>query len=237
MWGLAFFCVKFSVYSLLLWMPLFLSQELGYDEQMQANVLSLYEVGVVIGAIILGGCSDLFYSRRSPIGMISIVLSSISCFYIAFKYSSMSQSGFTAMLFILGFFCGSLHHLICISATADLGREQVGKRATATITGIVDGIGTSGSGIGQVILGATIQSLGWFYGYILIIACMISLAALPMARVLFREIKEIQQIRRNLSINLQENTSNSRTNTQSFEEEKENKGSHNIKESTKSDIN
>ena len=31
MWGLCFFCIKFAVYSLLLWMPLFLDQELGYD--------------------------------------------------------------------------------------------------------------------------------------------------------------------------------------------------------------
>ena len=30
MWGLTFFCIKFAVYSLLLWMPLFLNQELGY---------------------------------------------------------------------------------------------------------------------------------------------------------------------------------------------------------------
>ena len=33
MWGLTFFCIKFAVYSLLLWMPLFLNEELGYDQQ------------------------------------------------------------------------------------------------------------------------------------------------------------------------------------------------------------
>lgn len=196
MWGLCFFCIKFAVYSLLLWMPLFLDQELGYDKQKQANVLSLYEIGVVIGAIILGGVSDFFYSRRSPIGMVSIVLSSTICFIIAFRYKELSQVGFTTCLFFLGFFCGSLHHLICISATADLGREQVGKRATSTITGIIDGIGTSGSGLGQVILGKTIESFGWFYGYILIIAILIACALLPLSRVFVREVGEIREIRR-----------------------------------------
>ena len=86
-------------------------------------MLSLYEVGVVVGAIVLGFTSDLFYSRRSPIGMLSIILSSAFCFYIAFNYKELSQGSFTILLFFLGFFCGSLHHLICISATADLGRE------------------------------------------------------------------------------------------------------------------
>ena len=32
-WGLCFFCIKFAVYSLLLWMPLFLDQELDYEKQ------------------------------------------------------------------------------------------------------------------------------------------------------------------------------------------------------------
>jgi sugar phosphate permease len=177
-------------------MPLFLGQELGYTKQQQANVLSLYEVGVVIGAIILGGTSDYFYSRRSPVGMFSIVLSSIFCFTIAFNYKNFSETGFTVSLFFLGFFVGSLHHLIVISAAADIGREQIGKRATSTVTGIIDGIGTSGSGLGQVILGKTIQSFGWFYGYILFIAIVITLAAVPMSRVLVREIGEIRDIRR-----------------------------------------
>ena len=159
-------------------------------------MLSVYEIGVVIGAIILGGTSDYFYARRSPIGMLSIISSSIFLFIIAFNYTGLSKGAFTALLFFLGFFCGSLHHLICISATADLGREQVGKRATATITGIIDGIGTSGTGLAQVILGKTIDSYGWFYGYLLILAILISLAVLPLSRVFIREIKEIREIRR-----------------------------------------
>ena len=83
-----------------------------------------------------------------------------------------------------------------MTATADLGREQVGKRATSTITGIVDGIGTSGSGIGQIILGSTIEAMGWFKGFLLIIAIVITLALLPTSRVFIRELKEIREIRR-----------------------------------------
>ena len=86
-------------------------------------MLSLYEVGVVLGAIVLGALSDIFYSRRSPIGIISIILSNSICFYIAFNYKELSEVAFTVLFFWLGFFCGSLHHLICVSATADLGRE------------------------------------------------------------------------------------------------------------------
>ena len=72
----------------------------------------------------------------------------------------------------------------------------MGKRATSTITGIIDGIGTSGTGLGQVVLGKTIEAFGWFYGFLLIIAIMITCALLPLGRVFVREMGEIREIRR-----------------------------------------
>lgn len=156
LYGFSFFCVKFAVYSLMLWMPLFLAEELGYQNSEIANVQSLYEIGTVSGAIILGFLSDKFYARRSPIGILSVLVSAIVGFSITFNYESISPKAFTALMFFFGFFIGSLYHLICMTATADLGRQQKGKRATSTITGIVDGIGTTGSGLGQLMLGTTI---------------------------------------------------------------------------------
>ena len=179
----------------MLWMPMFLTEELSYENKNIANVQSLYEIGTVAGAIILGFFSDKCYSRRSPIGMLSILVSTAVSFTITFNYKTLSTPAFTALMFTLGFFIGSLHHLICMTATADLGRQQ-GKRATSTITGIVDGIGTTGSGLGQLILGVTIQHYGWTNGYILPISIVITLAFIPMGVIFCREMKEIFEIRR-----------------------------------------
>ena len=110
----------------------------------------------MIGAIILGFLSDKFYSRRSPIGVLSILVSIFISFYVTYNYKHLSFMKLATLMFFLGFFIGSLHHLICMTATADLGRQQKGKRATSTITGIVDGIGTTGSGLGQLVLGVTV---------------------------------------------------------------------------------
>jgi len=129
-------------------MPLFLDQEMSYSKQEQANVLSLFEVGVVFGAVILGLISDYFYSRRSPICMMAIFFSSILCFVIAFRYKDLSHTVFSMAMFCFGFFLGSTQHLINISAAADIGRQIQGKRATSTITGIIDACGNTGAGIG-----------------------------------------------------------------------------------------
>ena len=196
LYGSSFFCVKFAVYSLLLWMPLFLAEELGYKNSEIANVQSLYEIGTVTGAIILGFLSDKFYSRRSPIGILSVIVSTFIGYTVTFNYHTMKSSAFATCMFFLGFFIGSLHHLICMTAAADLGRQQKGKRATSTITGIIDGIGTSGSGLGQLLLGTTIQLFGWRHGFMLPISIVIMLTVIPMGKIFYREIYEILEIRR-----------------------------------------
>jgi hypothetical protein len=58
-------------------------------------------------------------------------------------------------MFFFGFFLGSIHHMIVITVCADLGRQH-SKKATSTITGIIDGIGSSGNGLGQVFIGSMV---------------------------------------------------------------------------------
>ena len=86
-------------------------------------------------------------------------------------------------MFVLGSFIGNVNTFLVITCPADLGRAQTSKRATATITGIVDGMGSAGSGIGQFILGVTIQQKGWTYGYLFPISCALAATALPLGYI------------------------------------------------------
>ena len=155
----------------------------------------MYEICTLIGAILLGFVSDKFYSRRSPIGICSVICGAIASFTMFMSYDKMSTVQFTLCVSTIGFFIGSLHHLICMTCTADLGRQQKSKRATSTITGIVDGIGSSGSGIGQLILGTMIQQYGWRYGFLLVIFFAIILTLIPLGIIFKRELSEIMEIR------------------------------------------
>lgn len=93
----------------MLWMPLFLDQELGYTKQEQANLLSLFEVGILLGAVVLGLVTDVCYSRRSPIYFLAMAICSLLCFYITFNYHELSKPAFAAVFFTLGFFLGSVY--------------------------------------------------------------------------------------------------------------------------------
>lgn len=83
-------------------------------------------------------------SRRSPFAFawvtVAFILSIIFCFQL-------SQPVWVALMFFYGFFLGSIHYFIVMTVSADLGRSHT-KEATSTITGIVDGIGSAGNGIG-----------------------------------------------------------------------------------------
>lgn len=87
--------------------------------------------------------------------------------------------------------------MLCVTCPADIGREQRTKRATSTITGIIDGIGTAGSGVGQFILGVLIDKFGWENGYLLTITIVIASSSIPLIFILLREIREINDIRTN----------------------------------------
>ena len=191
LYGMCFFCVKFAVYAMLLWMPMFLEEQMGVEDQKIANIETLYEVGTVVGAIILGLTSDKCGGRRSPIAMVAVIcgfLISLSFFAV---YKSYPTTLWLIAMFFFGFFLGSLHHLICITVSADLGRSH-SKQATSTITGIIDGMGTAGSGIGQLLLGILIENFGWRLGFFLPITIVLGLTLLPLTKILYRELSEIK---------------------------------------------
>lgn len=85
--------------------------------------------------------------------------------------------------------------MLCVTCPADIGREQKTKKATSTITGIIDGIGTAGSGVGQLVLGILIDKFSWENGYLLTIAVVITSASIPLFFILLRELREIGEIR------------------------------------------
>ena len=92
----------------------------------------------------------------------------------------------------LGFFLGSIYHIVNITCCADLGKEQRGKQATATISGIIDGFGSSGTGTGMFLLGILIDRWGYQIGFMLVVSIMITATLVPLTIILIKDIAEIR---------------------------------------------
>ena len=95
-------------------------------------------------------------------------------------------------MIVLGFNLGSIYHIVNITCCADLGKEQRGKTATATISGIIDGCGSLGTGLGMLSLGFFIDTWGYQYGFLAVITLMITLTLVPLTVILLRDLHEIR---------------------------------------------
>lgn len=153
--------------------------------------MSLYEFGTICGTVILGLLSDRNEgAKRSPTAMSSILISLFISFTFVIFYDNYPTTLWFISMFFYGFFLGSIHHMICVTVAADLGRSH-SKSATSTITGIIDGIGSSGNGAGQVFLGGLIQAYGWRYGFLLPVTLSIAGTLIPLTRIFINERREM----------------------------------------------
>jgi MFS transporter, OPA family, solute carrier family 37 (glycerol-3-phosphate transporter), member 3 len=67
---------------------------------------------------------------------------------------------------VVGFFIGGVANMISAAITADLGGQgpiQGNKDALSTVTGIVDGTGSVGAAIGQILVPIIQEKLSWVY--------------------------------------------------------------------------
>ena len=104
-------------------MPIFLHQTRSYDNQTIANLLTIYEITTLAGTVVLGPLTDLTYGKRSPIAVAAIAVASMVAFTLTFMFHDFSKTGLIIAMAILGFFLGSIYHIVNITCCADLGKE------------------------------------------------------------------------------------------------------------------
>ena len=105
----------------------------------------------------------------------------------------MSKTGLMIVMGLLGFAFGGNHHIVAITCCADLGKEQTGKAATATIAGIVEGFGSVGTATGMLVLGYLIEGYGYQYGFLLVVTVMVTLTLLPLSILAFYDIRDMKR--------------------------------------------
>jgi MFS transporter, OPA family, solute carrier family 37 (glycerol-3-phosphate transporter), member 3 len=158
------FTVKLAVNSMLLWMPLLLKEYKGYSVYQIANVSSFFDSGGILGSFLMGYLSDKLYSKRSPISFLAVIVASIIGFTLTYHLQFMNQITLSAMLFLFGFIVSGLNNIISASCAADIGKQQIvqaSQKSQSTVAGIIDGSGSLGAAIGQIIIGVSVTKWGW----------------------------------------------------------------------------
>lgn len=159
---------------------------------------SANEVGTMFGGFILGFISDRCYSKRAPVGAAAVILASSILGILTVSYSALSSAVLAICFFFIGLLIGGLHHILCITCAADLGQHKArtsDKHATSAVTGIIDGLGSLGTAIGQLVIGFTASEFGWRWGYLFVITLVTLGTLIPLWRLLVKDLRDIKAIR------------------------------------------
>jgi sugar phosphate permease len=97
---------------MLLWLQLYLKEELSYTVQMGANISTVLDIGAMIGSTSMGYISDRLYGKRAPVAFAAVICANIVVYNIAFFNKDMSTFVFYLTMFLFGFFISGLNNLV-----------------------------------------------------------------------------------------------------------------------------
>lgn len=188
LYALAYACLKVVSYAFFFWLPTYLSQGLEWEDKRSDELSNFYDVGGIIGSIVVGFATDLI-GVRSPLVCLLLFFAMITMYL----YHSVGghYAGNVILMLVNGFMITGPANTITTSITVDLGKHEKirgNADALATVSGIIDGTGSVGAAIGQYLVGLISLYGGWnyvFYFLILMIFFCFSLI-LP---IVYRESK------------------------------------------------
>ena len=151
-WSLSYFFIKTVTYTILFWMPHYLT--LTLDSHSTAdNLTVLFDVSMIFGTATLGLVTDRVGGARSPLFVGSFVVGSLPLLFLP----ALRQSTFhyAAAFVTVGLFSGGPAHMYGTAVSVDLGEAAAAAGApglVSSLSGLIDGIGTLGAAVGQSVV-------------------------------------------------------------------------------------
>ncbi|MEW5304019.1 MAG: hypothetical protein WDW36_006656 [Sanguina aurantia] len=189
------FCLFFSkliAYTFLYWLPYYIkstSIEGRLLSAKEAGDLSvLFDVGGVAGGIMAGHLSDK--SGASAVVAVSFTMICVPCLYLYRNFGHISFAINIALMMLSGFFVNGPYALITTAVSADLGTHESlagNAKALATVSAIIDGMGSIGAAIGPLMTGH-ISEYGGFDLVFLMLYCSAIAAGMLILKLAIREL-------------------------------------------------
>lgn len=182
--GAAYFGIKLIRYSLLFWLPFYLTKHLHYSEG-AAGYLSLpFEIGGIVGSIAVGWFSDRYFRTRRLWVATPVLLFLAGALLLYQRLGGTSMIVNAGILAAVGFLLFGPDSLLSGTTAQDLG----GSHATGRVAGIINGMGSVGAVFSPALLPRITQRFGWdalfigFCGLTLLSALLLGASALLLPR-------------------------------------------------------
>ncbi|CAH1782477.1 unnamed protein product [Owenia fusiformis] len=181
-------CLKVVRYTMFLWLPMYLLNQLNYPKEHAGLFSMAFEVGGLIGSPLIGIILDRYFQHNSLTGVsLSIFLSAISLIF----YSVTSSWGMifnTVFMLLAGAFnCGP--DSILTGSHPNKLSAMVAGTGGAAIAGVVNGFGS----LGTVVQGPIIGFVSELYGFQAMFYIMIGLS-LTGAYTVYTASQQLQHL-------------------------------------------
>jgi sugar phosphate permease len=181
--GVFYFFVKFIRYSLWSWAPFFLERNYGLKGDAAGYMSTVFDAAGIAGVIVTGFLSDkVFKSRRAGVSLLMMVAMFASCMLLFFA-GGVSPTVFAVCLGLVGFTLYGPDALMSGAGAMDIGS----KRHAVLAAGIINGMGSVGAVVQELLIGRAYDSSGGQLGPIFGLLLGSSVAAvLAIGFVFFR---------------------------------------------------
>ncbi|XP_033641154.1 glucose-6-phosphate exchanger SLC37A2-like isoform X1 [Asterias rubens] len=187
-----FFC-KLVSYTFLFWLPFYIDSTTDLNDAQSADLSTLFDVGGVLGGIVIGFLSDVT-GASATVSFVALIISApLVYIYNAFGYINLASS--IGLMMVTAFFTNAPYALITTAVSADLGTHPSlhgNAKALATVASIIDGTGTIGAAIGPLLTGLINPGRGekdWTWVFVMLAASEL-LSAMFLIRLVYRDIKK-----------------------------------------------
>jgi MFS transporter, OPA family, sugar phosphate sensor protein UhpC len=163
-YGACYFCIKLIRYALLFGLPTYL-ETLGYTAERAGYSSTSFEIGGVVGTIALGFASDRWRQVPRSLFATGSLVALAAAFYLYLKVGASSEVVNFAAMALVGALLFGPDALLSGAAAQDAG----GPHAAAVAAGVVNGIGSVGGVLQEVLKRTVTTQFGWgtlFYVFV-----------------------------------------------------------------------
>lgn len=186
-YSLCLFFSKLVSYTFLYWLPRFVALSTLNDSEDSAYLSTPFDVGGIFGSIIAGHLSDRY--RANGITCTVMLIAAIPSMFVYQHYGPNSSLNNILIQLVLGVLVNGPYCLISTAVSADLGHRVSDGRAMATVSAIIDGMGSIGAVVGPLVAGFASKSGDWTTIFVMLMLSDV-IATLCLVRITIAELRD-----------------------------------------------
>jgi len=184
--AVAMLCNKVVRYFIYLWFPVYLMKDLSYSATNTGLLVSLFDVGGILGSVFLGMAADHYNSL--VLTLLATVVGTAG--FILFNFTASWGMTYNSIMLSVGGACVcGLDALLGGSVAVKIG-ERDGGNVGAAVAGLINGFGSMGAVIQGPLIGVMSDMFGWNSVFLLVVS-LLSLSSVLILKAVYIERRQV----------------------------------------------